>query len=68
MKSQSPHIGNKIMEILLLNERKASWLAKKMNCSRICIYDIINREHLNTELIVRIGNALNFDFFQMVFG
>ncbi|MDR0368800.1 MAG: helix-turn-helix domain-containing protein [Bacteroidales bacterium] len=57
------HIGNIIREKLEEEGRAASWLAKKINCDRTNIYKIFNRQDINTEQLLKISEALHYDFF-----
>ncbi len=57
------HIGHLIQQELLRQERTPTWLARKINCERTNIYDIFDRSSINTDLLIKISKALNFDFF-----
>lgn len=59
------HVGKLIREVFERKPRSctASWLARELNCDRRNIYDIFNRRTIDTELLVRIGKALDHDFF-----
>ena len=60
------HIGDEIR--FIINERKISIvdLAKSINCDRTNIYKILNKRTIDTDLLIRISQALKFDFFQMI--
>ena len=40
-----------------------SWFARQLNCDRRNVYDIFNRRTIDTELLLRIGRILDYDFF-----
>ncbi|WP_239405905.1 XRE family transcriptional regulator [Alistipes sp. An66] len=58
------HIGNLIEKEFRRQERSVSWLAKKLFCERTNIYDIFKRQSIDTEMLLRISEALHHDFFQ----
>ena len=58
------HIGNLIEKEFRRQERSVSWLAKKLLCERTNIYDIFKRQSIDTEMLLRISEALHHDFFQ----
>lgn len=45
-------------------EHTVTWLAKRLNCHRVNVYDIFNRSTIDTELLRRISLVLGHDFFQ----
>lgn len=59
------HIGKKIQEILRLHpkEHTVTWFARQLNCHRVNVYDIFNRQTIDTELLKRISVILDHDFF-----
>ena len=57
------HIGKLIKQEMERQDRKPTWLAKKISCDRTNVYHIYKQESLNTEVIVRISLALNHNFF-----
>lgn len=59
------HIGKLIEQELIRQERSPSWLAKKICCARPNIYYIFSKESINTDLLLRISIALNYDFFKI---
>lgn len=59
-----PHIGQLIANELCRQGRSRAWLAKKINCERSNIYDIVKRESIDTQLLMKISIALNHDFFK----
>lgn len=58
------HIGKIIEEEMRRQERTPAWLARKINCARPNVYYIFRQESLNTDLLLRISQALSHDFFQ----
>ena len=40
------------------------WLARKLNCNRTNIYKIFNRSTIDTELLLKISNVLQHNFFE----
>ncbi|MBQ2352459.1 MAG: XRE family transcriptional regulator [Bacteroidales bacterium] len=58
------HIGKLIKAKLDEQGRKASWLAKQVNCTRFNIYKVFQRESIDTKLLIEISNALDYNFFE----
>lgn len=58
------HIGSLIKEELKRQERTITWLAHKLYCDRSNVYDIFRRKSIDTDLLLRISQVLNHDFFQ----
>ena len=56
-------IGSLIIQKLNANGQKISWLAEKVNSDRSNFYRILKRNHIDTQLLMDISCALNFDFF-----
>ncbi|MCQ2214846.1 MAG: XRE family transcriptional regulator [Bacteroidales bacterium] len=52
------HIGETIKQELEKIERKPKWLADKIGCDRVNIYDIYDRDDMSVSLLVRISKAL----------
>ena len=61
---QKIHIGELIRNQLFLQERSGAWLARKINTTSSNISKILNKEHIDTELLMKISVALNHNFFQ----
>lgn len=40
-----------------------TWLARNLNTDRTNVYNIFNRKSVDTDLLMRIGNILQHDFF-----
>ena len=58
------HIGQLIRDELKQQGRTVTWLAKAINCDRTNIYNIFERESIDTNLLARISKALNRNFFE----
>lgn len=59
------HIGKKIKEELYKQGISVSAFAKRINRSRNVIYDIFERESIDTALLNKIGLVLRIDFFSL---
>lgn len=57
------HIGSCIQAELKRQERSVMWFARKLNCDRSNIYNIFQRNTIDTELLMRISIVLNHNFF-----
>jgi transcriptional regulator with XRE-family HTH domain len=57
------HIGKKIKEEIYKQGISVSAFAKKINRSRNVVYDIFERESIDTALLNKIGTVLRIDFF-----
>ena len=59
------HIGIRIKEVLKNHPKghNVKWFAKELNTSRRNVYDIFNRNDLDTNLLRRISRILDYDFF-----
>ena len=58
------HIGNKIQQIVNEKGIKITEIAKRLNRTSQSMYDIFNKENINTALLMDISEALSHDFFQ----
>lgn len=59
------HIGKEIKRIVKEQGRQTQWFADKLNCNRNNIYDIYKRPYIDTDVLLRISNALDYDFFAL---
>lgn len=59
------HIGDLIRQELIRQDRTPTWLARKINCERTNIYDIFARTSINTDLLAKISEILECDFFAL---
>ena len=57
-------IGQLIKQELKRQECSVTWFAQKLSCHRTNIYDIFKRQSIDTEMLLRISEALHHDFFQ----
>lgn len=58
------HIGQKIKEIVYKKKIQINEFARKLGKSRAVIYDIFDRETVDTGLLTSISEALDYNFFQ----
>ncbi|MGZ4053799.1 MAG: hypothetical protein ACXVPU_00085 [Bacteroidia bacterium] len=59
------HIGKKIKEELYKQDISVSTFAKRINRSRNVVYNIFERESIDTALLNKIGLILHIDFFSL---
>lgn len=59
------HIGKKIKEEIHRQHFPVTTFAKKINRSRNVVYNIFERESIDTDLLNKIGKVLNCDFFSL---
>ncbi|HWY10723.1 MAG TPA: helix-turn-helix transcriptional regulator [Bacteroidia bacterium] len=59
------HIGKKIKEEVRQKGVSVSVFAKKINRSRNVVYDIFERESIDTDLLNKISKVLSCDFFSL---
>lgn len=57
------HIGKIIESELHRQERSVTWFANKLYCDRTNIYKIFKRGSIDSDLLLRISNVLNHNFF-----
>ena len=57
------NIGEVIRQELMQKGLTATWLAESLCCTRTNIYKIFKRMSIDTELLLRISNALETDLF-----
>ena len=58
------NIGELIKEELEKQERTVSWLARKLNCKRMTVYRIFNKNSIDTMLLARICEVLHCNLFK----
>ena len=58
------HIGHIIQARLKADKRSVGWLSREIGCTRNHVYKLFNKPSLDGDLILRISNAMNFNFFQ----
>lgn len=59
------HIGKEIQHRLYEEGKSAIWLAQQLSCTRSNIYKIFAKQSIDTDLLLRISNILNHDFFKL---
>ena len=59
------NIGQLIKNELQRQERTVSWFARKLCCDRSNVYKIFKRTTIDTELLLRISQILQHDFFEV---
>jgi hypothetical protein len=57
------HIGRLIQAKMDKDRYKAAWLARQLTCHRSNIYKIYRSSTIDTALLLRISQALNYNFF-----
>ncbi len=60
------HIGKKIEEVVRLRKITIVSLAREINTTRNNIYNIFNRESIDTKLLSKISKHLNYNFFEFL--
>ena len=60
------HLGNLIHAELRRQRRSVAWFAKEMAYTRGNMYNILKRQHLNSEFLLRASEKLHHDFFRDV--
>lgn len=61
------HIGPIIKQKLAQSSMTIQEFADKINCERTTIYDIFKRKSIDTEKLIRISQALDFDFIEEIY-
>ena len=62
---ETPHIGHIIKEELARQGRSVTWLAAQLKCSRQNVYGIFNNQWIYTDILLKISNVLDVDFFEL---
>ncbi len=62
-RKETIHIGQLIREKLQQEERSGAWLARKLSMDASNVSKILQRQYIDTELLLRISDILNEDFF-----
>ena len=58
------HIGQRIKEVMKDKKIPAVKVAKEISCERTNLYNIFDREDINTSLLRKLSVVLNHDFFK----
>ena len=59
-----PHIGHLIKEELAQQGRSILWLARQVGCTRQNMYYLLSRSFVYTDMLLKISDALDRDFFE----
>jgi transcriptional regulator with XRE-family HTH domain len=59
------HIGKKIKEVLDQSGMTVTEFSKRISTSRENVYGIFKRKSIDTEMLLKISKALNYDFFRL---
>ncbi|MBL4592718.1 MAG: helix-turn-helix transcriptional regulator [Flavobacteriales bacterium] len=59
------HIGKKVKEVIDAKGISVTLFAKKINKSRSVVYDIFERESIDSFLLYKISEELDFNFFEL---
>ena len=57
------HIGKKIREKLDEQGRGVKWFSDRLGCCRDNVYKIFQRKYIDTGLLLKISQVLDYDFF-----
>ena len=63
MANEPLHIGEKIKAIAQERGVSATELAKRVPCDLSNIYSVYHREDISVQLLIRIAQILDYDFF-----
>ena len=58
------HIGNRIKEELVNQQKSVQWLADQCGCSRMTIYRLLDRNSIDTNMLSHVSRALTHNFFK----
>lgn len=62
--NEEPHIGKLIKAELTRQGRSITWLAVQLGYSRQNAYKIFSRKWIYTDLLLKISDLLDYDFFK----
>ena len=62
--TEEPHIGKLIKAKAKEQGRTITWMAKQLDYSRENMYKIFRRKWIYTDLLLKICDLLDYDFFQ----
>ena len=60
------HVGKEIRRVMTKRGHSVSWLASCLHTVRGNVYDIFERESVDTRLLARISVLLHFNFFLLL--
>ena len=58
------HIGHLIQTQLKADQRSVGWLSREIGCTRNNVYKIFNKASLDSDLLLRVSKAMQFNFFR----
>ena len=61
---EAPHIGHLIKEELARQGRSTRWLSEQIGCTRQNMHYLLGRSFIYTDLLLKISDALDYDFFK----
>ena len=61
---EAPHIGHLIKEEIAHQGRSVRWLAEQIGCTRQNMHYLLGRSFIYTDLLLKISDALDHDFFK----
>jgi len=61
------HIGSIIKQKFEESSITIKKFADSINCERTTVYDIFERKSIDSELLLRISQVLNFDFYNEIY-
>ena len=59
------HIGKLIRQKMEERHITVVWLAQRLSCSRTNVYKIFDKYSLDTEVLAKISDILEYDFFSL---
>jgi transcriptional regulator with XRE-family HTH domain len=62
------HIGKIIKDVFETRNINISEFAELLNCERTNIHKIFKRKSIDTDMLVKISQILNYDFLREVYG
>lgn len=60
------HVGRLIEDELHRQGLSVTWFAEQLCCARTNVYKIFRKSSIDTELLLRISDILQYDFFSML--
>jgi predicted transcriptional regulator len=61
------HIGTLIKAKVMERNMQVTEFAKRINCERTTVYNIFTRKSIDIEQLIRISQALEYDFINEVY-
>lgn len=60
------HVGSIIKETLKKKGKSVTWFANEMCCTRTNVYKIFRKKSIDTDIIWRASQVLEYDFFAVM--